>query len=178
MRMARSASSPQDRSALDALFDVAYEDLRRLAARVRSDDPGATLSPTALVNEAYVKLAESLRLPVESRLHFKRIVGRAMRQVLVESARRRRAHKRGAAYAFVTFDERLAVGFSTSDQVLALDAALDVLAGAAPRQAAIVECRFYGGFNVAETARLLEVSEATVQRDWRTARAWLLHELR
>lgn len=167
-----------DRNALDELFNAAYEDLRRLAAQVRSDDPRATITPTALVNEAYVKLAESLRLPPASRLHFKRIVARAMRQVLVEAARRRKARKRGADYAFVTFDERLAPGAASSDQVLALDAALELLAGAAPRQAAIVECRFYGGFNVAETAQLLEVSEATVQRDWRSARAWLLHELR
>src|SRR5687768_8316274 len=170
--------APHPREPLDEMFSVAYEELRRLAARVRHDDASATLTPTALVNEAYLKLAESLRVVPESRLHFKRIVARAMRQVLVEAARRRRAYKRGGDQAVVTFDESLAASVSTSEEVLALDAALDMLARAEPRQAAMVECRFFGGFDITETAQLLQVSEATVHRDWRAARAWLVHELR
>jgi RNA polymerase sigma factor (TIGR02999 family) len=169
---------PHDREALDRLFTVAYEELRRLAARVRSDDVNATLSPTALVNEAWLKLADSLRLTPASRAHFKRIVARAMRQVLVEAARRRRSQKRGGNVAIVTFDEALNASVATSDDVIALDAALDGLARMEPRQAAMVECRFFGGFDVAETAQMLDVSEATILRDWRAARAWLAHELR
>jgi RNA polymerase sigma factor (TIGR02999 family) len=171
-------TGPDRREALDDLFSVAYEELRRLAARVRRYDGNATLSPTALVNEAYIKLADSLHLTPASRLHFKRIVARAMRQVLIEAARRRNADKRGRGYAFVTFDEDLAEAVSTSDDLIALDNALGDLARVEPRQAAMVECRFFGGFDVAETAQLLEVSEATILRDWRAARAWLGHELR
>jgi RNA polymerase sigma factor (TIGR02999 family) len=166
--------SPQ----LEHLFSTAYDELRRLAARVREDYPDETINPTALVNEAYVKLAESLRITPASRLHFKRIAARAMRQVLIEAARRRKARKRGGDVAFVTFDDSLDAAPSTSDELLALDAALDQLARMHPRQALMIECRFFGGLDLGETAELLEVSEATVVRDWRAARAWLAHELR
>ncbi|MGQ0646212.1 MAG: ECF-type sigma factor, partial [Gemmatimonadaceae bacterium] len=99
----RTAASDADRRALDEIFSEAYEELRRLASSVRQDDPGATLSPTALVNEAWLKLADSPRVARTSRLHFKRIAARAMRQVLIEAARRRNADKRGGGAAFVTF---------------------------------------------------------------------------
>jgi RNA polymerase sigma factor (TIGR02999 family) len=176
-------SSPQEsRRALDHLFSATYEELRRLAGSVRRGDPSATLSPTALVNEAWLKLAASPALGVTSRLHFKRIAARAMRQVLVEAARRRTAEKRGGANAaFVTFDEAVdgATGAGSSgDEVLALDVALDELARVAPRQAQLVESRFFGGLDVRETAESLGISEATVLRDWRAARAWLAAELR
>lgn len=178
---APAASEPSgDRRALDHLFSVTYEELRRLAFSVRRDDPSVSLTPTALVNEAWLKLAASPELASTSPLHFKRIAARAMRQVLVEAARRRSAEKRGGAdAAFVTFDESLAVPTrASSDDLLALDAALDELARLSPRQAQMVESRFFGGLDVAETAQLLGVSEATVQRDWRAARAWLARELR
>jgi len=168
---------PGDREALDRLFTATYEELRRLAAGVRRDDPGVTLSPTALVNEAWIKLADSPPSGVTSRLHFTRIAARAMRQVLVEAARRRNAKKRGDGKAWVTFDEALASAPAGADDLLALDAALEDLARLNPRQAMMVECRFFGGLDVAETAALLEVSEATVLRDWRAARAWLAVEL-
>jgi RNA polymerase sigma factor (TIGR02999 family) len=165
-------------SELDQLFGAAYEELRRLASAIRRDDPGATITPTALVNEAWLKLRASGRLAPASRLHFRRIAGRAMRQVLVEAARRRNASKRGAGMAPVTLDDADAQVLSTPDEVLALDAALEELARIAPRQAAMIESRFFGGLDVAETATLLEVSEATILRDWRAARAWLARELR
>jgi len=168
----------QNRETLDLMFSAAYEELKRLAARVRRGDPGETLSPTALVNEAYLKLADSLRITPESRLHFQRIAARAMRQVLVEAARRRHASKRGGARALVTFDESVDPGAVWSEDVLALDAALGDLARISPRQAALIEYRFFGGFNLSETAQALEVSEATIDRDWRAARAWLGRELR
>ena len=167
-----------DRPSLDHLFSVTYEELRRLASRVRRDDPSNTLNTTALVNEAYLKLADSLRLTPDSRLHFKRIAARAMRQVLIEAARRRKALKRGGDVRVITLDEGLDASVSTSDELLALDAALDDLARINPRQAGMVEYRFFGGLDLAETAQLLEVSEATIARDWRAARAWLARELR
>ena len=167
-----------DREGLDQLFSATYEELRRLAARVRSDDPGATLTPTTLVNEAWLKLAASPNVGFESRLHFRRIAARAMRQVLVEAARRRHSQKRGSGSALVTFDESLDAPASTARDLLGLDAALDALNQISPRQAAIVEQRFFGGLNVSETAELLGISDATVLRDWRLARAWLARELR
>ena len=173
------------RHALDDLFSATYEELRRLAASVQRDDAGATLSPTALVNEAWLKLAASPTVGATSRLHFKRIAARAMRQVLVEAARRRHAHKRGGPdAAAVTFDDALGAlgalddGAAGSDELLALDEALEALARVSPRQATMVESRFFGGLDVAETAELLGVSEATVLRDWRAARAWLAREVR
>jgi len=167
-----------DPRTLDELFSATYEELRRLAAAVRRDDPSATLSPTALVNEAWLKLRSSPGIVVTSPLHFKRIAARAMRQVLIEAARRRRAEKRGGDAALVTFDESLQAAATTSDDLLALDEALKELARIEPRQATLVESRFFGGLDVAETAALLEISESTVLRDWRAAKAWLARELR
>jgi RNA polymerase sigma factor (TIGR02999 family) len=166
-----------ERRALDDLFSAAYEELRRLAASVRRNDPAATLSPTALVNEAWLKLADSPAVADTSPLHFKRIAARAMRQVLVEAARRRTADKRGGGAAIVTFDDAIG-SVTTADDVLGLDAALEALAKLEPRQALMVESRFFGGLDVAETAQLLDVSEATVLRDWRAAKAWLSRALR
>lgn len=166
-----------ERSELDDLFSATYEELRRLAAAVRRDDPSATLNPTALVNEAYARLAKS-RLRVESPMHFKRIAARAMRQVLVEAARRRHAKKRVDRSLLVTLDEGLDSALETSAEVLALDDALDALSDMEPRQASIVELRFFGGLELTEVAELLEVSVATISRDWRAARAWLALELR
>lgn len=180
-----SRRTPQDapdphREALDLQFSHAYEELRRLASAVKRSDPRATLTPTTLVNEAWVKLAKSPRFAATSKLHFKRIAARAMRQVLIEAARRRQADKRGSDAVFVTFDEGLEVAGdeSTSDDLLALDRALTELARLNPRQATLVESRFFGGLDVAELSTLLAVSEATILRDWRAARAWLAAELR
>jgi RNA polymerase sigma factor (TIGR02999 family) len=163
---------------LDEMFSVAYEELRRLAASVRRDDPGVTLSPTALVNEAWLKLASSPGVQPASRLHFKRIAARAMRQVLIEAARRRKADKRGGGALAITFDDGLKQSTTCDDELLALDEALGQLARLEPRQAEMVESRFFGGLDVSETAQLLQVSEATILRDWRAARAWLARELR
>lgn len=182
MTLERAAPPPRqedDRAALDALFSVAYEELRRLATSVRRSDGGATLNPTALVNEAWFKLAASPGVAATSRLHFKRIAARAMRQVLIEAARRRSAHKRGGGgVAWVTFDEEMDAGAGNPDDVLALHDALERLAALNPRQAAMVESRFFGGLEVSEIAELLEISEATVMRDWRAAKAWLAREIR
>jgi len=168
----------RQRRALDELYSATYEELRRLAASVRRGSPGLTISPTTLVNEAWAKLAATPAVAATSPLHFKRIAARAMRQVLVEAARRKYARKRGGrAVAFVTLDESAPAG-STPGDILALDDALEELARIEPRQAHIVECRFFGGLDVAETARLLDISEATVLRDWRVVKAWLARALR
>lgn len=168
-----------DRQVLDHLFSVTYEELRRLASTVRRGDPSATLNPTALVNEAWIKLASSPRFPTTSRLHFKRIAARAMRQLLIEAARRRHARKRGGgAEVTVAFDAAEKQSATTEKDLLALDSALEELGRINPRQAMMVESRFFGGLDVSETATLLDVSEATVLRDWRAAKAWLAHELR
>jgi RNA polymerase sigma factor (TIGR02999 family) len=174
------AATPEERRALDHLFSVTYEELRRLASSVKRSDPGATLSPTTLVNEAWVKLANSPRLALTSRLHFKRIAARAMRQVLVEAARRRHAHKRGGSEGItvIVFDESQSEAASCGKDLLALDTALEELARIQPRQAMMVESRFFGGLEITEIATLLNVSEATILRDWRAAKAWLANELR
>ena len=176
--MPAADSADSDRQALNELFSVTYEELRRLAGSVRRDDPGATMSPTALVNEAWLKLADSPAVARTSPLHFKRIAARAMRQVLIEAARRRNARKRGGGVLPVTFDDALQVSPASAEDLLALDATLEDLARINPRQAMMVESRFFGGLDVAEIARLLDISEATVLRDWRAARAWLARELR
>ena len=162
-----------DRHELDDLFSLTYEELRRLAARVKGGNRQASLSPTALVNEAWLKLAGAQALRPESQLHFKRIAACAMRQVLVDAARRRHADKRGGEMPFVTLDESVDQIAATSRDLIALDAALNDLASIHPRQAAMVECRYFSGLDVTETAALLNVSEATVLRDWRAAKAWL-----
>jgi RNA polymerase sigma factor (TIGR02999 family) len=169
-----------ERNALNDLFSVTYEELRRLASSVRRSDPSATLSPTALVNEAWLKLANSPGLASASRLHFKRIAARAMRQLLVEAARRRNAGKRGGGESIhmVTFDESLPHSGNCAKEVIALDLALQELARFQPRQASVVESRFFGGCDISETAALLGVSEATILRDWRAAKAWLAQALR
>lgn len=174
-----AAAGPADQAALDHLFSVAYEELRRLAASVRLGDPSQTLNPTALVNEAWLKLARAPGFATASRLHFKRVAARAMRQLLVEAARRRIAGKRGGRDAlFVSFDDAFDQPHHSDRELLALDETLHVLQRLRPRQAQIVESRFFGGLDVAETAAVLEVSEATVHREWRVAKAWLAAALR
>ena len=170
----------KERQALDQLFSLAYEELRRLASSVRRGDPSNTLSATALVNEAWLKLAKQPGIAAASRLHFKRIAARAMRQLLVEAARRRNAHKRGgdAEVIFVSFDDSLDGAVTPQENMLALDTALTELARLEPRQALIVESRFFGGLEVSEISSLIGVSEATILRDWRAAKAWLGQSLR
>jgi len=172
------SGAQDDARALDELFSITYEELRRLASAVRRGDANATISPTALVNEAWLKLRESPHVARTSPAHFRRIAARAMRQVLVEAARRRRATKRGGGAPVVTFDESLHHASTGADDLLALDHALDALAQLEPRQASLVEYRFFGGLEVTEAAALLQVSESTALRDWRAARAWLAAELR
>jgi len=174
------AAAPDRRRALDELFSLTYEELRRLASSVRRGDPSATLTPTVLVNEAWIKMSSSPEVEATSRLHFKRIAARAMRQLLIEAARRRSASKRGGEeeVAIITYDESMLPATTTGRELLALDAALEELARIEPRQAMMIESRFFGGLDIAETAALLGVSEATILRDWRAAKAWLTQALK
>ncbi|HEY2858630.1 MAG TPA: ECF-type sigma factor [Terracidiphilus sp.] len=180
--VAGQQASQAERQVFDQVFSLAYEDLRRMARSVRRTDPQASVSPTTLVNEAWLKLSGSPVLAATTPLHFRRIAAGAMRQVLVDAARRRHAQRRGGEASRVTFDEAAVAGIqsaqATDRDVLALDVALEVLAKLAPRQAALVEARFFGGLNTEELAQLLGTSEATVLRDWRAARAKLAVEIK
>lgn len=169
-----------DQEALDEVYSLAYEELRRLARAVLRSDRDASLTPTTLVNEAWIKLARTPGVARTSPLHFRRIAGRAMRQVLVEAARRKQSQIRGGGQAHVTFDESLTTSPPVRQlaDLLELDAALVALNKISPRQAKLVEGRFFGGLSWAESAEALAVSEATVMREWRAARAWLGAELR
>jgi RNA polymerase sigma factor (TIGR02999 family) len=181
-----SGSSPEDsalaaRQQFDELFTLVYDELRRLASVVRRGDGSATptLTPTVLVSEAWLKLSPSPSLAQTSRVHFTRLAARAMRQVLVEAARKRKARKRpgGAALLMVPYDEQSDPRQTGHIDVLALDDALKDLARLNRRQAAVVEGKFFGGLEVEELAELLGVSPSTVRNDWRMARAWLKSQL-
>lgn len=159
-----------DASAKDGLFDLIHDDLRRRAHRW-SHGPDATLSTTALVHETWLRVA-SADLSLNDRAHFFRIAARAMRRVLIDAARRNDAQKRGDGLANVTLDTGLPAPAASVD-MLALDQALESLAASEPRLARIVELHFFAGLDFVDIARLLDLSERTVGRDWRTARALL-----
>lgn len=166
-----------DREALDRLFPLVYQELRDAADRVlRREARGHTLQPTALVHEAYLKLAGG-PIGSENRAHFLGIAARAMRQVLVDHARRRRAAKRGGGETAVSLSEADGKWDLQSEDLLALDEALERLAAHSDRLRQVVELRFFGGLTEEEAATVLGVTSRTVQRDWAKARAWLHKEL-
>jgi len=169
-----------DRRALDEVFSLVYEELRRLASSVRRNDPSLTVNSTALVHETWLKLKDSPHLASTSIPHFKAIAARAMRQVLVDAARKRIAQKRGGGVdvMFVALDDSAEAAASCDAELLGLDLALEELAELNSRQARVVECRFFGGLNVSEAASLLGVSESVIERDWRAAKAWLAGAIR
>jgi RNA polymerase sigma factor (TIGR02999 family) len=156
------------------LMPLVYDELRRIAAGyIRRERPGQTLQATALVNEAYVRLAAEKARPFANRTHFLAIAALSMRQILVQRARARKAAKRGGAPKRVTLDEGLLLGDAPSIDVLVLDEALTRLAALDPELAHIVELRYFGGLTVEETAEAVGSSPATVKRQWTMARAWL-----
>lgn len=158
--------------ALQDLFEVVYEDLRRAAHRSLHASPTRSLAPTELVHELYLKLAVTESHDWRDRAHFYRVASRAMRQVLVDRARARTAAKRGDGRAQVELDPELA-GDDDAESLLALHEALDALAERDPRLAEVVELRFFAGLSCEQAARALGVTERTVKRDWRRARAFL-----
>ncbi|WP_412069835.1 ECF-type sigma factor [Rubrivirga sp. IMCC43871] len=168
-----------DDDALDRLFPIVYDELRGLARAVRRGPSLETVNTTALVHEAYLRLARNAGASFEGRSHFLSVAAKAMRHVLVDHARRRGARKRGGDLARVDLSESLVGGSGEAPDahVLALDRSLDRLAELDVRKARVVECRFFGEMSVEETAAALGVSEATVKRDWRMAQAWLYRAL-
>lgn len=166
------------RSDAQALFVEVYQELRALAAvRIRQEDAGHTLQPTALVHEVYLKLADQTRARWRDRNHFFAVAAEAIRRVLVDHARKRHAAKRQGPGKRITMRPDLDAAATEEFDVLALDEALAKLACVSPRQSRVVELRFFGGLGVAEVAQILDVSENTVKGDWRIARAWLQQAL-
>ena len=170
--------------ALGRLFPLVYEQLHTLARGQRRRMPSDTLNTTALVHEAFIKLAGSHQLSLQDRAHFMAVAATAMRQILIGYARRRTASKRGGGYAPVSLEEvehalatRPAFDDATMDALLALDDALSRLGEASDRQRQVVECRFFAGMSIEETALALDVSPATVKRDWAMAQAWLYRHM-
>jgi RNA polymerase sigma factor (TIGR02999 family) len=170
-----SEGEPQ---ALDRLTPLVYEELHRLARRhMAHERPGHTLQTTALVNEAYLELVDSVQADWQNRAHFFAVCARVMRRILVDWARSRNMFKRGGGVHLVGLEDTF-VGAQEPDAALvALDDALSALAECDARKARVVELRFFGGLSIEETAAVLRISEETVQRDWRFAKSWLRREL-
>lgn len=170
--------SQGDEDALDSLTPLVYRDLRRIAERLmRSERTGHTLQPTALVNEAYLKLAGQAKAQWQNRTHFFAVAAHAMRQILVDHARGHLRGKRGGGASVVTLEEGMLFAPERSADLLALDEALQRLSAIDPRKTKVVELRFFAGLDNSEIAEILEVSANTVMRDWNMARAWLRREI-
>jgi RNA polymerase sigma factor (TIGR02999 family) len=168
-----------DQAALERLLPRVYRELRRIAGHhMQNEQPGRTIQATALVHEAYLKLIDVDNVDWQHRAHFFAVSSQIMRRILLDRARRRVAAKRGGKAAKVNLDEIPDVSGDRAEELIALDAALDALSKLDARKAQVIEMRFFGGLSVEETATILKVSQDTVLRDWRLARAWLLTELK
>jgi RNA polymerase sigma factor (TIGR02999 family) len=166
-----------DAEALEAVVPLVYNELRRLAHRyLQKERPDHILQSTALVHEAYLRLMKQSGKKFENRAHFFAICAQLMRQILVEYARNRRAAKRDGGQT-LTLNDTIALVKAKSVDLIALDDALETLAKLDLQQSRIVELRFFGGLSIEETSRVLDISEATVKRDWTTAKVWLHHEM-
>jgi RNA polymerase sigma factor (TIGR02999 family) len=167
-----------DRGAIDRLLPLVYDQLRSLAERaLRRERPDHTLTPTALVHEAYLKLAQLDRIGWQGRAHFFAVSARAMRRILISYARERKAGKRGGGAQHVPVDSVMVAAETRPEQLVALDEALSRLERLSERQARVIECRFFAGMGVDDTAAALGISPATVKREWTAARAWLTREM-
>lgn len=163
-----------DAAAPEQLMTLVYGQLRRMAKRyVGRQQQGHTLQTTALIHEAYLRLAGQPATPWQNRSHFFAVSAQAMRHVLVDYARARQAGKRGGGERHVPLDGVAAFSVERADELLALNRALEELQALHPRQCRVVECRYFGGLTVEETAEVLEVSPETIMRDWKMAKAWL-----
>lgn len=168
-----------DQNAVNRLFSVIYTELHEAAHRqLARGRPGETLGTTALVNECYLKLVASAQRSFEDRRHFLAVAAKAMRQIVVDYARRSAALKRGGGIAAASLDPSDLADPGRSEEIVALDEAVSRLAAIDERLARLVECRFFGGLSVEETAEVLEISPRTVKRDWRKARALLFENMR
>jgi RNA polymerase sigma factor (TIGR02999 family) len=172
------AWSGGDQAAFDKLAPVVYNELRRLARRYMARErPDHTLQPTALVHEAYMRLADFQRLHWKNRVHFFAISSQVMRRVLVDSARSRERHKRGRNPKRLSLEDCANIGQQHDADLIALDDALTTLAASDARKCRVVEMKFFGGLRTEEIAESLKVSPDTVLRDWKLAKLWLLREL-
>jgi RNA polymerase sigma factor (TIGR02999 family) len=168
-----------DRNALDRLTEILHGELRRIAHRyMRDEKSGSTLQTTALVNEVYLRLVDVKNVDWECRAQFFGIAAQVMRRILVDAARARGAAKRGAGAEKIPLNDALAISPEPDRFVLALDEALEELSKIAPRQARVVELRYFGGLTEEETAATMNSSPRTVRRDWQFAKAWLTREIR
>ena len=162
-----------------ALIPLIYNELRHLAAHyMRRERPDHTLQATALVHEAYLRLANQRDVTWQNRAHFFAVAGSLMRRILVDHARVHRRSKRGGTQHKISLEDVLLFSEAQSEELIELDSALSLLAKELPRQSQIVELRFFGGLSVEEIAEVLKVSPKTVKRDWSVARAWLYREIR
>ncbi len=167
-----------ERSAVECLFPVVYDDLRKTARRLSArEGPSLTLQPTELVHEAYVRLLGQTRVEWQGRTHFFAVAAMAMRRVLVDRARARKSKKRGGDAVRIMLDADTKLSVDRDNDVLALEAVLERLEALDPRQAKVVELRFFGGLTGQEIGDVLGVSRTTVQAEWRVARAWIRKEL-
>lgn len=167
------------RESEEQLFALVYRDLKRMAARrLSAERAGHTLQPTALVNEAYLRLAAQNNTRWRNRGHFFAMAAGMMRRILVDHARARHRHKRGGGAITISLDPRLGLHAETDLDILAVDEALDRLGRIDAPKARVVELRFFGGLSIPETARALDCSTATIDRHWAAAKAWLFRELR
>ncbi len=167
-----------DRAALDELLPLVYRELHKMAKRyMAQQDANHTLQTTAVIHEAYLKLAGGSAHDWENRAHFFGVAAKAMRHVLVDHARDRQAAKRGGEIQIVSIAEDMDIAGGAAREIVALDDALKTLAASYPRQAEVVELRYFGGLNVDETARTLKISVETVARDWRFAKSFLKREM-
>jgi len=173
------AWSQGNKSALDRLIPMVYDELHRLAHHyLAMEKAGHSLQTSALVNEAYIRLVDASRMHWRDRAHFFGIAAKLMRQILVDFARKRSYQKRASGTQELSLDDPLAVGAASEENILRLDEATKALAEFDARKAKVVELRFFGGLNVEETAEVLNVARITVIRDWKMAKLWLLRELR
>jgi RNA polymerase sigma-70 factor, ECF subfamily len=173
-----SESTAGGRDTFDEVFPLVYEELREMARRQLGAQWGkCTLNTTGLVHEAYLKLVNESQVPARGRAYFFGAAASAMRRVLVDAARRRNSIKRGGGKDDVTLDESLMAADGFAVDVMALDEALTRFSEHYPRQAEVVECRFFGGLSIEDTAAALDLSRRSVIRDWAMARAWLFREL-
>jgi RNA polymerase sigma factor (TIGR02999 family) len=172
------AWSTGDEGALERLAAVVYQELRRMARQyMRNERPGNTLQTTALVNEVYLRLVDVKNVDWQHRAQFFAISAQMMRRVLVDAARARGSRKRGGGAVKVNIDETAVMTPQPDASIMALDEALEAFSRVAPRQAKVVELRYFGGLSEEEIAEVLKISPRTIRRDWDFAKAWLMREL-
>ncbi len=174
-----SEVSKGNKTVINKIFPIVYNELRRIASRYLYEEYGErTLQTTELVHEAYLKIIGSENISLENRAHFFGIAANAMRQLLIDFARRRKAEKRGGNLTRISLVDGLIVVDEYDDKILELDSALNKLVKIDERLCKVVELRFFSGLNVDETAKVLECSPATIKREWSLAKAWLYKELK